>query len=98
MMIALCCVTGGGDQVKTTRLWSASASNTSGEPEGAKEEVSGAPAVFFHYLVHLAVQNLQMACCWIQCMCRVLQVSQRLSECGCTVQSVDHSTQSQFLQ
>ena len=39
-------MTGGGDQVKTTRLWSASASNPSGEPEGAKEEVSGAPSVF----------------------------------------------------
>ena len=38
-MIPLRLVTGGGDQVKTTRLWSASASNTSGEPDGAVEEV-----------------------------------------------------------
>ena len=32
-------MTGGGDQVKTILLWSASASNPSGEPEGAVEEV-----------------------------------------------------------
>ena len=39
MMTPLRWVTGGGDQVKTTRLWSTSASNTSGEPEGAEEKV-----------------------------------------------------------
>ena len=40
MITPLRWVTGGGDQVKTTRLWSTSASNTSGEPEGAEEKVA----------------------------------------------------------
>ena len=33
-----------------------------------------------------------------QYKCRVQAVSQSQSECGCTVQSLDHLTQSQFLQ
>ena len=56
-MIPLCWVTGGGDQVKTTCLWSVSASNPLGEPKGAKRKFQEHLQFLMHYLVHLAVQN-----------------------------------------